>query len=78
MNRSNHVHPNDRLQSVHLIAGDIKCIAPLFSDSTPITEIWIETVSMSETGSYQFTRLFRKFKKLRKCRVDLALRDKGR
>ena len=66
----------DRLQSVHLIAGDIRSIDPLFSDSTPITEIWIEKLSISETGCYQLTGLFQKFKKLRKCRVDLALHDK--
>ena len=63
---------DDRLQSVHLIAGDIRCIDPLFSDSTPITEIWIEKLLISETRRYQLTGLFQKFKKLRKCRVDLA------
>ena len=56
----------DRLQSVHLIAGDIRSIDPLFSDSTPITEIWIERLFISETGCYQLTGLFQKFKKLRK------------
>jgi len=69
---------DDRLQSVHLIAGDIRCIDPLFSDSTPITEIWIEKLFISETGCYQLPGLFQKFKKLRKCRVDLALHDKDR
>ena len=69
---------DDRLESVHLIAGDIRSIDPLFSDSTPITEIWIERLFISETGCYQLTGLFKKFKKLRKCRVDLALHDKDR
>ena len=74
---------DDRLQSVHLIAGDIRCIDPLFSDSTPITEIWIEKLFISEIDgsgavNYQLPGLFQKFKKLRKCRVDLALHDKDR
>ena len=54
----------------------LNSIDPLFSDSTPITEIWIEKLFISETGCYQLTGLFQKFKKLRKCRVDLALHDK--
>ena len=74
----------DRLQSVYLIAGHISCIDPLLSDSTPITEIWIETTSMYEIRrSYRIldqpeeklTGLFQRFKKLRKCRVDLELTE---
>jgi len=77
---------DDRLQSVHLIAGDIRCIDPLFSDSTPITEILIETLSIGEirkyrdpiySGCYELTGLFQRFKKLRKCTVYLALQDQG-
>jgi hypothetical protein len=74
----------DRLQTVYLIAGHISCIDPLLSDSTPITEIWIETTSMYEIGrSYRrpfqleekLTGLFQRFKKLRKCRIDLELSE---
>jgi len=74
----------DRLQSVYLIAGHISCIDPLLSDSTPITEIWIETTSMYEIRrSYRIpdqpeeklTGLFQRFKKLRKCRIDLELSE---
>ena len=38
----------DRLQSVYLIAGHLSCIDPLLSDSTPITEIWIEKLDMQD------------------------------
>ena len=74
----------DRLQYVYLIAGHISCIDPLLSDSTPITEIWIETTSMYEIErSYRtpfqleekLTGLFQRFKKLRKCRIDLELSE---
>ena len=78
----------DRLQSVYLIAGHLSCIDPLLGDSTPITEIWIETTSMYEIRrSYRpqihpqiqpeekLTGLFQKFKKLRKCRIDLELSE---
>jgi hypothetical protein len=74
----------DRLQSVYLIAGHISCIDPLLSDSTPITEIWIESTSMYEIRrSYRpliqleekLTGLFQRFKKLRKCRIDLELTE---
>ena len=70
----------DRLQSVYLIAGHISCINPLLSDSTPITEIWIETTSMYEIRrSYRLeeklTGLFQRFKKLRKCIIDLELTE---
>ena len=77
---------DDRLQSVHLIAGDITSIDPLFSSSTPITEILIETLSIGEirkyrdpiySGCYELTGLFQRFKKLRKCTVYLALQDQG-
>ena len=73
----------DRLQSVHLIAGHIYSIDPLFSDSTPITEIWIETTSMYEIRLLKYrlpiqerlTGLFQRFKKLKKCRIDLELTE---
>ena len=74
----------DRLQSIYLIAGHLSCIDPLVSDSTPITEIWIETTSMIEIRhSYRppiypdekLTGLFQRFKKLRKCRIDLELSE---
>ena len=74
----------DRLQSVYLIAGRLSCIDPLLSDSTPITEIWIETTSMYDIRrSYtspihleeKITELFQRFKKLRKCRIDLELSE---
>ena len=74
----------DRLQSVYLIAGHISFIDPLLSDSTPITEIWIETTSMYEIRhcyrspipiQKKLTGLFQRFKKLRKCRIDLELTE---
>ena len=74
----------DRLQSVYLIARHISCIGFLLSDSTPITEIWIETTSMCDIRrSYtspihleeKITELFQRFKKLRKCRIDLELSE---
>ena len=77
------------LESVHVIVDRICDIDHLFSDSTPITEIWIEKLDMQEKdiGSKlrhgirqeininRLTKLFHRFKKLRKCRVDLELSE---
>ena len=77
------------LESVHVIVGRICDIDHLFSDSTPITEIWIEKLDMQEKdiGSKlrhgirqeininRLTKLFYRFKTLRKCRVDLELSE---
>ena len=77
------------LESVHVIVSRICDIDHLFSDSTPITEIWIEKLDMQEKdiGSKlrhgirqeininRLTKLFHRFKKLRKCRVNLELSE---
>ena len=77
------------LESVHVIVSRICDIDHLFSDSTPITEIWIEKLDMQEKdiGSKlrhgirqeininRLTKLFHRFKKLRKCRVNLEISE---
>jgi len=73
------------LESVHVIVGRICDIDHLFSDSTPITEIWIESLDMQEksicpeirqeNNFNRLSKLFERFKKLRKCRVDFQLSE---
>ena len=73
------------LDSVHVIVGRICDIDNLFSDSTPITEIWIQSLCIQEksicpeirqeVNINRLTKLFDRFKKLRKCRVDLELSE---
>ena len=69
-----------------MIVGQLCDIDYLFSDSTPITEIWIESLDMQEICHCPhlrnqeirlngLTKLFHRFKKLRKCRVDLELTE---
>ena len=79
------------LESVHVIVSRICDIDHLFSDSTPITEIWIEKLDMQEKdiGSKlrhgirqeininRLTKLFHRFKKLRKCRVNLEISEES-
>ena len=74
------------LESVFVIVGQLCDIDYLFSDATPITEIWIESLDMQEICHCPhsrnqeirlngLTKLFQRFKKLRKCRVDLELTE---
>ena len=74
---------SETLESLYVVVvGDISYINHFFSDSTPITEIWIKGILMSEirrqrapinSKSDELTKLFHRFKKLKKCRVDLTL-----
>ena len=77
---------DETLESVHLVVGDALDIDTIFSDSTPITDISIMALSMSDlrchlqrtpiySKSDEITKLFHRFKKLKKCRVDLTLTE---
>ena len=76
---------SETLKSLYVVVvGNISYIDHLFSDSTPITEIWIKGLLMSEirrqrapiySKSDELTKLFHRFKKLKKCRVDLTLTE---
>ena len=78
---------SETLESLYVIVvGDISYINHFFSDSTPITEIWIKGILMSEirrqrapinSKSDELTKLFHRFKKLKKCRVDLTLTEEN-
>ena len=77
----------ETLESLYVVVvGDISYINHFFSDSTPITEIWIKGILMSEirrqrapiySKSDELTKLFHRFKKLKKCRVDLTLTEEN-
>ena len=77
---------DETLESVHVVVGDALDIDTIFCDSTPITEIsivalsaWALSISdLSQRSSIYsrsdaITKLFHRFKKLKKCRVDLTL-----
>ena len=77
---------DETLESVHVVVGNALDIDTIFCDSTPITEIsivalsaWALSISdLSQRSSIysrsdEITKLFHRFKKLKKCRVDLTL-----
>ena len=75
---------DETLESVHVVVGNVSDIDTIFCDSTPITEISIVAPSMSDIRSQEtpiysksdeVTKLFHRFKKLKKCRVDLTLTE---
>ena len=61
------------LESLHVIVANTFHMDTFFSDFKPITEIWIESVHMKEMKRCPLTQFFERYKKLRKCRVDLTL-----
>ena len=76
----------ETLESVHVVVGNVSDIDTIFCDSTPITEISIMALSMSDLRCHlqrtpiyskrdEITKLFHRFKKLKKCRVDLTLTE---
>ena len=77
---------DETLESVHVVVGNASDIDTIFCDSTPITEISILALStihlrchLQRTPIYskrdEITKLFHRFKKLKKCRVDLTLTE---
>ena len=80
---------DETLESVHVVVGNASDIDTIFCDSTPITEIsivalsaWALSISdLSQRSSIysrsdEITKLFHRFKKLKKCRVDLTLPER--
>ena len=76
---------DETLESVHVVVGDASDIDTIFCDSTPITEISIVALSMCDirrqrspiySKSDELTKLFHRFKKLKKCRIDLTLTER--
>ena len=67
----------EKLESFQVIVGNTFHMNTFFSDSKPITEIWIESMDMKEIRTYPLTWYFLpdRYKKLRICRVDLQLTE---